>query len=278
MAGFDVPSDAALAAEALIGDGVQMSSLEQNAPGTVEAPAVAATTTDTSDWQLDGVDVSKLKGVLSPSELEALKANTLRQADYTRKTQEVAEQRKALGDLDPVQARQAVEFVQRFEQDEDFQQEVVSFLAEQRKQGATVQDNADTLESSGVNPELAKKISELEAKINARDEADQAKVLEMQWEQYIQEGRSKVLELHPTYTEQEMEKVFRFAQQHDYDLVKGAEDYEAFRQEAVNDWAKKKDGVSGHLAPQGGVIPCGEKKLTWDNAEAAALEYARTSG
>ena len=123
----------------------------------------------------------------------------------------------------------------------------------------------------------SKRMSELEAKLNAREEADQAKELELAWEQYIQERRTKVLEIHPTYTEKDMEKVFRFSQQHDYDLVKGAEDYESFNQEAVNTWAQKKDGVSGHLAPQGGVIPGGAKKLNWDNAEAAALEFARNS-
>ena len=73
MAGFDIPSDAANAAEALIGDGVQMSSLEQDTPSTAKAPEVAATTPDTSEWQLDGVDVSKLKSLKLRRTKNALK-------------------------------------------------------------------------------------------------------------------------------------------------------------------------------------------------------------
>lgn len=274
---FDLPADAASQAEAMLGDGVQLSDTapaptptETPTPEATEAPAPVAD--NTLDWSLDGVDISKLQEILNPTELAALKSGVLRQADYTRKTQEVSEQRKALGDLDPVQARQAVEFVGRFENEPDFRKEVIDFLAEQEQASTTP---TGTRLDGGNDSELAKKVAELETKLQTREEQEQAFELERAWEQYIEKGKADVLKLHPEYSADDIDDVLRFAGAHDWNMLKGAEDYEAYNNRVINRWAKAKDGVSKYLAPSGGTIPNESKKITWDNAESAATEYVR---
>src|SRR5665213_3411898 len=77
-------------------------------PGTTPEATPEGTPTPTLSW--DSIDLS----VLDPATAQFVKEHGLRHSDYTRKTQELADQRKQFEQFgDPETVQQALEFTSR---------------------------------------------------------------------------------------------------------------------------------------------------------------------
>ena len=87
---------------------------EESPPASAETPDISPGNTEQASTPYEGQSEETLK---VPDDPEELKKGYLRQADYTRKTQEIAEQRRQLQGLDPEFLSQAQLYQQAIQQD-----------------------------------------------------------------------------------------------------------------------------------------------------------------
>lgn len=242
----------------------------QNSPQVTETPASEPVQVEESFTSLD------------PNTLpaEARPFYESMRADYTRKTQEIAAQRKAveaLGDFDTV--KQQVEFYRRFDSDPEFAKQVVDSLTPKLQElfpvtpetPSTVTDDLDDYE---LPPALVQRLQGVEQQLAKAEEERQAMVLAGN----IQRAEMAIAQDNPHYKESDFAKIRDLLYVTNGDVFKAQEWYEETRQQVLASYLSTKQEVPAGVQPVQTPTPHSQTPVTFDTVEgavSAAVEYAR---
>tara|TARA_R110000823_G_scaffold277831_2_gene396328 strand:- start:12652 stop:13449 length:798 start_codon:yes stop_codon:yes gene_type:complete len=205
------------------------------------------------------------------------------QADYTRKTQEIAEQRKQYQQLtesgiDPSYALEAVGFLQRLDDDPAFAADVARQLAPQQESPMTVQQPSedsipnDSGDYANLSPDLQAELQamrEFRSSFNEQ-QREQEMLSELQFEE--QQIRAQ----YPHYNDTDIENIYQVAHATDGNLLAAQEVYTSMEQSILNKYLQSKQIPQGITSPSGGPasIP-GASFASIDDAHKAAMEKLR---
>lgn len=205
------------------------------------------------------------------------------QADYTRKTQELAEWRNKMGalsslEVDPDEAVRMINFVQQLDSDPAFAEEFVSHVTQQlnlnnRNQNAI--DGEPVVEETnydGIPPELARELEEMRQFRSQMQEAQAIQELEQQL--LVQEQTIKTA--NPQFSDEDMEAVYSLAHATDGDLLAAADMYHAIQQRLLGNYLQAKQVPYGATSAPGGPSMVPSKEFSsLDEAHKAAMESLR---
>jgi hypothetical protein len=227
------------------------------------------------------------------------------QADYTRKTQELAAQRKqyeSLGDYNVVQ--EAVQ-LQNWLQDPQNMQEAhaqLSYALEQmgltpaQAEVAATQELQETAEPSGLaslteDPELAPlaqhvqsleaKLSELTSERDQRAEAARAQQLQQAMLGELTRQENFIRQANPAYTDNDVDAIYELGSFYDGDLIRAQARYEEIVNSRMSQYLAQKQAVvnTPGIAPVPGsaaiASPATGEAKTLDQAHKAAMEHLR---
>lgn len=205
------------------------------------------------------------------------------QADYTRKTQEIAELRRQYesfseAGVDADSALQAVEFLQKLNNDSQFAMSV----AESIRQTVGTPDDSQSVETTisenttnsydSLPPQLA---AELEQMRQFREE-----MLEMQAQQEtlaeLEAMENTIRTANPNYSDADMEAIYSLAYATDGDLMAAQEQYHAIQQNLLGKYLESKQVPHGATpAPSAPSSIPGRSFENLDDAHKAAMEAVR---
>jgi hypothetical protein len=201
------------------------------------------------------------------------------QADYTRKMQEVAEQRAQFEGLDPQVAREAVELYQALQNPsylQQFHRELSTALEaqglspaqanveaarqiESSQPTAPTQLSGDQLEALKADPELAplvehlssmrSELDEFKSAAAAREAAEQQANWQLAIAGEIQRQEMAVLQSNPHYTDDDMEAIYELAAHYDGNLLQAQQRYEQVGQTLLARYLAQKESVGGTPTP-----------------------------
>lgn len=207
-------------------------------PGTPDAPA-ADTTPPPLSW--DSIDLS----VLDPTTAQFVKEHGLRHSDYTRKTQELADQRKQFeqfGDVETVQ--QAMEFVQGL-QDPDFLRQlnadITAHLASSTPGTTPPALTPDQPTSPGLDPAIQSRLDRFDEYLAQQEHSRQEAELVTQLQSKLQTAEDAIRADNPSYDQATIDKIYERLPAHNYDLFAAREAFEADRNYFTNMLVGNKD-------------------------------------
>jgi hypothetical protein len=217
---------------------------ETSTPAPV-TPEVDAGTTETPD-SFTNIDPNLL-----PPELQAQYRNM--QADFTRKSQEIAETRKAFDGLDPERARQSVEFINALETDPNFVLSVhgqltealqaAGYSPEQAAQVAaeTITEEAPSLgaDEDYVDPAISGLSAELN-ELKAWKEQQEAERYEQNLASHLQRQEMGIRAADPTLSEPEIDRIYELAFAHGGNLEAAHKSYSAWKSDVVGAYVNAK--------------------------------------
>lgn len=245
-----------------------------------QAPATPAA--DPTPDSLADVDLSDL----SP-EARALAEERIRQyqADYTRKTQALAEQRRqfeALGDLE--QAQQAVELFRALQTDPDYAVQFYGNLDRALREAGLLEDgqtmappteDPDPYGLGEVDEPIARDVTELRQRIAELDEFRQNLIAEREEiaeAQRLAAQEAKIRAAHPEYTEEDIDAVYQRAWAYGGDLERAHAQYEADQQRLLMRYMERKESVDAPAPlPSSGPADAVPELETVDQAHQLAL-------
>lgn len=216
-----------------------------------------------------------------PEDLQPLYKNM--QADYTRKTQELAEQRKQFSQfdeygIDPNYALEAVGFIARLESDPQFAAEVMAQLSPSNEQPMVAQQsNQDGVPNNeegydSLPPALMQELEQMRA---FRSEMQEAQV-HQQMIQELEVEEAQIRSQYPHYNDDDIERIYGLANATDGDLLAAQEIYNQMEQGVLNKYLQSKQVPLGATSPGGAPasVP-GQAFASLDDAHKAALEAVR---
>jgi hypothetical protein len=204
------------------------------------------------------------------------------QADYTRKTQEVAEIRRQaetfseLG-VDPEQAVGVVELFQRLQSDPQFATEFVSDMQRQLEQAGYA--SRPVVEEAPVNnsyenlpPELASELEEMRRFRQEMAVREQQAEIEAQLESVEQQIRLS----NPQYSDDDIDAIYNLAYATDGDLMAAQEQYHAIQQRLLGNYLQSKQVPQGMTPVSTGPSSSALRDFkNLDEAHKAAMEVVR---
>lgn len=223
-----------------------------------------------------GLDPSNL-----PDDLQALYKNM--QADYTRKTQEIAEARKTFEQfteygIDPNYALEAVGFIHRLETDPAFARDVMAQLSPTSEQPMVAQQgNQDSVPNHGegydnLPPALMQELEQMRAFRSEMMETQQQNMMMAELEQ--EEAQIRAQYTH--YDDADIERIYGLAYATDGDLFAAQQIYNQMEQGILNKYLQSKQIPLGATSP--GNAPASTPPRSFsglDDAHKAALEVVR---
>ena len=210
------------------------------------------------------------------------------QADYTRKTQEVAQIRQQYESLseqgvDPNEALEAVNLLQRMNDDPNFAasvaQDIQNRLEELGYADKPVYDdtfnNNDNNESYGeLPPQLMQELEEMRMfRQSMMEQQQQSEIL-----QELDTAEQTIRSTNPDYSDEDMQSIYSLAYATDGDLMLAAEQYHGIQQRLLGNYLQAKTVPHGATPAPGGPssIP-GQGFANLDAAHKAAMELVRNA-
>jgi hypothetical protein len=225
------------------------------------------------------------------------------QGAFTRKTQELAEQRKTFEELgDPDALRQAQEFYESL-QDPEYLKNFYSELGQVvREMGLVpaeeaVAPEAPPAEAPSVelpaelkqivdsDPELqpfVDRFAQMEQRLNAFEQAAQEERQALENERLLMDQAAEidrmvgaVREQHPEYNDDDWQAIYDRAVAFDGDVLKAAELFQADRDRIIQSWVAQKTAAPAAPLPGAGAVTesTEQEPLTLDQADKAAQAY-----
>ncbi len=226
------------------------------------------------------------------------------QAEWTRKTQSLAEQRKALEELgSPEELQQAREFYQSLQDPEYLQafygelggvleelglspEQAAAVVEDQQAQDQSVEPAPELAQLAQTDPELApfvEKFTAMEQRLNQfeqqQSEREQAMVQERQLmaeAAEIDRMVQAVREDHPEYGDDDWQSIYDRAVAVDGDVLRAAELYEADKSRIIEGYLSQKPVPHAVTPTTGGDVVTEDEPAelkTLDDAQAAAQAY-----
>lgn len=230
----------------------------------VDAPS---TTTDTTapegtepadtptplSW--DSIDLS----VLPEDAQKVIRDGYLRHSDYTRKTQELADQRKQYeqyGDPETVQA--ALELANSLQDPANLRQlkaEIEEYLTQNNLNESTAppaQAAAPTTDpaSPGLDPAIHRDLEELKSWRAEQEHQKQEAALVDQMTQKLQTAEDAIRADYPSYTQSDIDAIYKLSPATGYDLLEAQQQYEGLRKH----FTESLIGNKGQIPPQAGNV------------------------
>jgi hypothetical protein len=259
-----------------------MNALSAELPDEFEAnEASTMDETMVEDNQVEPESFTGFDPSVLPEDMQAVYKSM--QADYTRKTQEIAELRRSYesfseAGVDADTALQAVGFLQELNTNPDFALQV----AEQIRQTMGTPDASQSVETTtsenvnnsyeGLPPQLA---AELEQMREFREE-----MLAMQAQQEtmaeLEAMENTIKTTNPHYGDEDMDAIYSLAYAHDGDLMAAAEQYHALQQRMLGSYLQSKQVPHGATpAPSAPSSAPNRSFSSLDDAHKAAMEAVR---
>lgn len=211
------------------------------------------------------------------------------QGDYTRKTQDLAEQRKALEGLDPNAAREAIQFVDAIQNDPQYALAVHQTLTEQltaagyspaqaqaeaSRQLSEFDNGGDDWEGEDygvVPPDVQRKLDELEAWKSQQEQTQR----QQQWEMELTRQSMAIQQANPSYEQDDMDAIFQLSWSTNGDLFKAQQAYDAITQRGAQRYFAEKAGVPSGQPHSSGPAETPQVPKTMEEGHAMALEHWR---
>ena len=245
-----------------------------------EAAEVVSDEASVEDNQVEPESFTGFDPTILPEDMQQVYKSM--QADYTRKTQEIAELRRSYesfseAGVDPDVALQAIGFLQQLDNDPQFALEVAESIRQnvgapdvaQRTEVATpdVNDSYD-----GLPPTLAKELEEMRA---FRQE-----MMEMQAHQEtmaeLEAMENTIRTSNPDYTDEDVEAIYSLAYATDGDLIAAQQQYHAIQQRMLSSYLKAKTVPHGATPAPAAPSSTPDRSFgSLDDAHKAALEAVR---
>lgn len=223
-----------------------------------------------------------------PSELRPYYDRML--ADYTRKTQEIAAERKRFDEIGGFEtAQEAVEFATQLQTDPDYAFEVYQGLSTALEQAGYTPEEASNEAVRQVQQAAEPQWDETEGEW---DEGSDITPLQgqiealTQWAEQLEEERDMerhafdlqrqeavILKSNPNYEEQDIEDIYALAWQTGGDLLEAEERFRSMRDRFVGSYASEKASVPTGITPPQASAPAQvpEAIPTLDEAHEAAV-------
>jgi len=204
------------------------------------------------------------------------------QADYTRKTQEVADIRRQMSafsesGVDPSDALEATQFLQRLNSEPAIAAEFASDIQRRLEQmgfGQQVeQDDApNDVSYEGLPPSLAAELEEMRAfRSQMLEQQEHAEVMAG-----LEEVEQAIRVANPHYTEDDIDTIYSLAYSTDGDLNAAAEQFHAIQQRLLGNYLQAKAVPDGARAVPGGPSSVPSREFSsLDDAHRAAMEVVR---
>jgi hypothetical protein len=237
------------------------------------------------------------------------------QADYTRKTQEVAAQRAQFEQYgDPTQVTQAVELYRALQDPAtltQFHADLTQALQEQgltpvqaSAEAASQLEQAATLPKDGLDPRLAQlvqeypdlaplieqtsQVSQLQSRLDAMDaervqrqESEQLAYQQMALAGELQRQEMAITQSNPHYVQGDIDAIYELSAFFDGNLLQAQQRYEQIGQSLVDRYLSTKSAPSGVTPAPGTELASTQQpteEMTLDQGYEAALAYAREAG
>lgn len=232
----------------------------------------------------DNPDVESFTGFdpsLLPEDMQQVYKSM--QADYTRKTQEIAELRRnyesfSENGVDPTEALEAVSLMQRLNNDPEFAAEVAqniqSRLEELGFNSQTVEDTpvVDNTSYEGLPPELQ---AELQQMRQFREEL----MMQQQQQEILTEleaAESTIRTANPDYNDSDIEAIYSLAYSTNGDLLAAQEMYHGIQQRLLGSYLQAKSVPHGATPAPSAPSSTPHKDFSnLDEAHKAAMEAVR---
>lgn len=251
----------------------------QPAPPPAEPAAPAADTPQGTTPVADDQGTADLQALLEALPPEAREYVSQRekmmQADYTRKTQELAEQRKAV--------ESDLEFLQTIRTDPyaalEFHKELTDALIQSGLTPAQAAAEATaTIEEAGepgvVDPDDALRADLEDLKAWKAEQEETARLQQVEAELTRQE--MAIRQSNPSYKDEDIDAIYELAFAHGGNLVSAQERYEQFRNQFVTAYTEQKAVAAQQGEPVvGGGSQIPQKFESIEDAHAAAQEALR---
>lgn len=233
------------------------------------------------DNQSDAESFTGFDPSVLPEDMQAVYKSM--QADYTRKTQEIAELRRQYSafseaEVDPDVALQAVGFLQELNNNPDFALQV----AEQIRQTMGTTDDSqwapdDTSENvnnsyEGLPPQLAAELNEM------REFREEMLAMQAQQETMaeLDAMEQTIKTTNPDYTDEDIEAIYSLAYSTDGDLLAAQQVYHNIQQRMLSGYLQSKSVPHGATpAPAAPSSVPGRSFNNLDDAHKAAMEAVR---
>lgn len=250
------------------------------APAAEAAPDEAIESDNPAEESFTGFDPTVL-----PDDMQQVYKSM--QADYTRKTQEIAEIRRQYeafseSGVDPNEAVQAAHLLSRLDSDPEFAREFTSVvnarLEEMGLGGTTPQQmmtpstENDDVSNSALPPELAQEIQEMrQFRQQMMEQQEQAAVREQ-----LEAAESTIRATNPDYSDDDMDAIYNLAYSTNGDLFAAQQQYHAIQQRLLGSYLQAKQVPHGATPAPGGPssVP-GKDFSNLDDAHKAAMEAVR---
>lgn len=274
----DIDMDGAL--EALSADLPDEEAFDAPAEPEVHTPDATAETDQPAEESFTGFDPNVL-----PEDMQ--KVYKSMQADYTRKTQEIAELRRQYevlseAGVDPNEALQAAHLLSRLDNDPEFAQEFTKVVSarleemglvesDQYSEQAPFNETTDAT-NSALPPELVREIEEMRAfREQMIEQQQQAEVL-----QHLEAAESTIRATNPDYSDDDMQAIYNLAYSTNGDLFAAQQQYHAIQQRLLGSYLQAKTVPHGATpAPGGPASVPGRDFSNLDDAHKAAMEAVR---
>lgn len=204
------------------------------------------------------------------------------QADYTRKTQEVADIRRQMSafsesGVDPSDALEATQFLQRLNSEPaiaaEFASDIQSRLEQMGFGQQAVQDNTPNDASyEGLPSALAAELEEMRAfRAEMLEQQEHAEVMAV-----LEEQEQAIRVANPHYSDEDIDTIYSLAYATDGDLNAAAEQFHSIQQRLLGNYLQAKTVPDGVKAVQGGPSSSPAREFSsLDEAHKAALEVVR---
>ena len=261
-----------------------MEALEAELPDEAEddsAPVSEADAVEESGEQSEGDSFTGFDPNVLPEDMQ--KVYKSMQADYTRKTQEVAEMRRQYeafseAGVDPNEAVGILNLWQAMDSDPDVARQFVSAMQNRLQELGYVEGLAEDTSPDvnysyeGLPPDVANELAEMRA---FRDQFAMAQEQQALVEQ-LEVVENTIRTTNPHYSDDDIAAIYDLAYSTDGDLMQASERYHGIQQRLLGAYLESKQVPHGATpGPKGPSSVPGRSFESLDDAHKAALEAVR---
>jgi hypothetical protein len=246
----------------------------------VEEGDVALDETVVDDNQVEAESFTKFDPNTLPEDLQTVYKSM--QADYTRKTQEVADIRRQMtafseSGVDPSDALEATQFLQRLNQEPAIAAEFANDIQRRLEQMGfgqqAVQDDApNDVSYEGLPPALAAELEEMRAfRAQMLEQQEHAEIMGV-----LEEQEQAIRVANPHYSDEDIDTIYSLAYATDGDLNAAAEQFHSIQQRLLGNYMQAKSVPDGAKMVPGGPSSAPSREFSsLEDAHKAAMEVVR---
>ncbi len=258
-----------------------LEALSAELPDDYEAPETEQVDqTFVEDNQVEAESFTKFDPNSLPEDLQMVYKSM--QADYTRKTQEVAEIRRQMSafsesGVDPNEALEATQFLKRLESDPAIAAEFANDISSRLEQlgfgqQVTVDDTPNDVSYEGLPPSLAAELEEMrQFRAEILEQQQHAEVMAV-----LEQQEEQIRIANPHYSDEDIDTIYSLAYATDGDLGAAAEQFNAIQQRLLGNYLQAKTVPQGATPMPNGASSAPPRTFSnLEEAHKAALEVAR---